>query len=133
MTEEQKLNLKRVLKTYTLTPKQEDVEKPQTFELPSKTKFVTGFLLSANNKSKLNFRGKIRLSIGGDELIEADTPASLFLSSVGVPVEKRYFDLGDVEPGDFSVKPEFKDEDNAAAAWDGGYSVYLTFETWQTK
>lgn len=133
MTDEQKQNLKKVVKTFKFAAEQNKTVKPQNLELPSQTVLVTGLIASADSKSKLNFRGSLRISIGGDELIETETPAQIFLSSVGVDVNKRFWDLGDIEPGDFSFKPEYTDEDNAAAAWDGGYNVKLTLETWQNK
>ncbi|WKN31392.1 hypothetical protein PZB74_02055 [Porifericola rhodea] len=127
MQQEQLENYKVAYKTFKFAATEDGLARETNFELDKNTVFVTGFQLGSDNKSKLNFRGSLGLRIGGDTLLENGTPCQLFVSSVGVAVEKRFFPLGEVKPGNYKVELNFQDEDNAIAPFEAGYTVYITF------
>ncbi|WPP49632.1 hypothetical protein [Catalinimonas niigatensis] len=127
MQQEQLENYKVAYKTFRFAAKENGLAQGTNFELDKNTVFVTGFQLGSDAKSKLNFRGSIGLRIGGDTLLENSTPCQLFVSSTGVAVEKRFFPLGEVKPGNYKVEVSYQDEANAAAEFGAGYTVYITF------
>ncbi len=94
-------------------------------ELPKHTKIVKGLQLISDYPDKLYYRGSQRIEIGGEEIFPDGFDSKILVSSVSVAPRERFFDLGDVLPGDLSVKVRFEDTDHSAVAFGAGYTVSL--------
>ena len=103
---------------------------PVKWELPKKTAFVKGLQLTSDFPNKLYYRGSQRIEIGGDELFPEGFDSKILISSISVAPRERFFDLGEVQPGDLSVKVRYEDKDHERAVLGNGYqvSVVLLFE-----
>ena len=96
---------------------------PQKWELPKKTAFVKGLQLTSDFPNKLYYRGSQRIEIGGDELFPEGFDSKILISSISVAPRERFFDLGEVQPGDLSVKIRYEDKDHERAVLGNGYQV----------
>lgn len=98
---------------------------PVKWELSKNTVRVKGIQLTSDFPNKLYYRGTQRIEIGGDELFPEGFDAKVLLSSISVAPRERFFDLGEVLPGDLSVKIRYQDQDHERAAFGNGYSVMV--------
>ena len=98
---------------------------PVNWELPKKTKFVKGLQLTSDFPNKLYYRGTQKIEVGGDELFPEGFDSKILVSSISVAPRDRFFDLGEVLPGDLSVKIRYQDINHSRAEFDGGYQVTL--------
>ena len=96
------------------------------WELPKQTKTVKGIQISADYPDKLYYRGSQRIEIGGEELFPEGFDSRMLMSSLAVAPRERFFDMGDVAPGDLSIKVRYKDVNHAKAPFVGGYKVTIT-------
>ncbi|MGB3465073.1 MAG: hypothetical protein WBA74_07380 [Cyclobacteriaceae bacterium] len=96
---------------------------PVKWELPKKTTIVKGVQLNSDFPNKLYYRGSQKLEIGGDELFPEGFASKFLQSSINVAPRDRYFDLGQVQPGDLSVKIRYQDRDHERASLGAGYEV----------
>lgn len=99
------------------------VYSPAKWELPKKTKFVKGIQLTSDHPEKLYYRGSQKIEIGGEEIFPEGFESRILMSSLSVAPRERFFELGQVLPGDLSVKPRFEDQEQEKAAFAGGYMV----------
>lgn len=114
----------RVIFSFTME-KQNGIMNVDNFELPKHTKYVKGIQLLSDHPDRLYYRGKQRIEIGGEELFPDGFESKILMSSLSVAPRERFFELGDVLPGDLSVKVRFEDTDHGSANFDGGYMVTL--------
>lgn len=96
---------------------------PVKWELPKKTAFVKGLQLTSDFPNKLYYRGSQRIEIGGDELFPEGFDSKILISSISVAPRERFFNLGEVQPGDLSVKVRYEDKDHERAVLGNGYQV----------
>lgn len=96
---------------------------PVKWELPKKTAFVKGIQLTSDFPAKLYYRGTQKVEIGGEELFPEGFDSKILVSSIAVAPRERFFELGQVLPGDFSVKIRYEDTDHERAALGNGYRV----------
>ncbi len=101
----------------------EKIYSPTKWELPKKTRFVKGIQLTSDYPDKLYYRGSQKIEIGGDELFPEGFESRILMSSLSVPPRERFFDLGQVLPGDLSVKLRYQDHDHDRAHFGHGYEV----------
>ncbi|WP_282088292.1 hypothetical protein [Aquimarina algiphila] len=94
-------------------------------ELPKHTKLVKGLQLISEYPDRLYYRGSQRIEIGGEELFPDGFDSKILMSSLSVAPRERFFELGDVLPGDLSVKVRYQDKDHSNAAFGQGYKVSL--------
>ncbi len=94
-------------------------------ELPKHTQSVRGLQLTSDYPDKLYYRGSQRIEIGGEELFPEGFDSKILMSSLSVAPRERFFELGDVLPGDLSVKVRFQDKDHSKAVFGDGYTVTL--------
>ncbi|WP_103072268.1 hypothetical protein [Aquimarina sediminis] len=94
-------------------------------ELPKHTKMVKGLQLICDYPDKLYHRGSQRIEIGGEELFPEGFDSKLLMSSLSVAPKERFFELGDVLPGDLSVKIRFRDKNHNSADFEQGYTVSI--------
>ena len=95
------------------------------WEVPRKTVRVKGLQLSSDFPNKLYYRGSQKIEIGGDEIFPDGFESKILLSSIGVAPKDRFFDLGDVLPGDLSVKVRYEDQEHERAPFGIGYQFSL--------
>ncbi|WP_010181364.1 hypothetical protein [Aquimarina agarilytica] len=105
--------------------KQNGLTSIDSFELPKHTKVIKGIQLLSDYPDRLFYRGKQRIEIGGEELFPDGFESKILMSSLSVAPRERFFELGDVLPGDLSVKIRFEDKDHQGAAFGGGYRVTI--------
>ena len=98
---------------------------PVNWELPKKTKFVKGLQLTSDFPNKLYYRGNQKIEIGGDELFPEGFDSKILVSSISVAPRDRFFDLGEVLPGDLSVKVRYQDTNHERANLGNRYQVTL--------
>ena len=96
---------------------------PSNWELPKKTQYVKGLQLTSDFPDKLYHRGTQRIEIGGDELFPEGFDSKILISSISVAPRDRFFDMGEVQPGDLSVKIRYEDQDHERAVLGNGYQV----------
>jgi hypothetical protein len=96
---------------------------PLNWELNRKTIAVKAIQLSSDYPDKLYYRGAQRIEIGGDEIFPEGFDSKFLMSSVSVGPHERFFQLGDVLPGDLSVKVRYEDKDHQRGPIESGYQV----------
>ncbi|KAA1244523.1 hypothetical protein [Aquimarina sp. RZ0] len=126
MNIEEKENTKetRVVFSFKME-KQNGLLTVDNFELPKHTQLVKGIQLISDYPDRLYYRGKQRIEIGGEELFPDSFESKILMSSLSVAPRERFFELGDVLPGDLSVKLRFEDKDHSNAPFGQGYKVTL--------
>ena len=102
---------------------QDKLYSPRGWELPKKTKLVKGIQLTSDLPDRLYYRGAQRVEIGGDEIFPEGFESRILMSSLSVPPRERFFNLGEVPPGDLSVKVRFQDKAHDRARIGNGYRV----------
>ncbi|WP_299187642.1 hypothetical protein [uncultured Aquimarina sp.] len=105
--------------------KQNGLVTVDNFELPKHTKCVKGIQLISEYPDRLYYRGKQRIEIGGEELFPDGFESKILMSSLSVAPRERFFELGDVLPGDLSVKVRFEDKDHSNVTFERGYTVTI--------
>lgn len=114
----------RVIFSFTVE-KQNGLTSIDNFKLPKHTKYVKGIQLLSDYPDRLYYRGKQRIEIGGEELFPDGFESKILMSSLSVAPRERFFALGDVLPGDLSVKLRFEDTDHSKADFNGGYTTTI--------
>ncbi|GAA4277019.1 hypothetical protein [Aquimarina mytili] len=94
-------------------------------ELPKHTKMVKGLQMISDYPDRLYYQGSQRIEIGGEELFPDGFDSKILMSSLSVAPKERFFELGDVLPGDLSVKVRYQDKNHSNADFDEGYKVSL--------
>ncbi|WP_246848960.1 hypothetical protein [Aquimarina sp. U1-2] len=79
--------------------------------------------MTTDQPDKLYYRGCQKIEIGGEELFPEGFESRILMSSLNVAPRERFFDLGEVLPGDLSVKIRYEDKDHSKAIFAQGYSV----------
>lgn len=101
----------------------------KTFELDKNIKFVKGALVTSDRDDLLYFRGTQKIEINKEEFFPENYESKLLMSGVNVPPKQRYYDLGNINPGNGSVKIEYTDlEDIRTAFMPYRVSLYLDCE-----
>ncbi|MGH2611875.1 MAG: hypothetical protein ACRDFB_02365, partial [Rhabdochlamydiaceae bacterium] len=81
----------------------------QTFELEKSIIAIKGLLLTSDRDDLLYANGSQRIEINGEEIFPEGYESKLLMSGVNVQPNKRYFDLGNMLPGNGRVKIEYTD------------------------
>lgn len=89
----------------------------KTFELDKNIKFVKGALVTSDRDDLLYFRGTQKIEINKEEFFPENYESKLLMSGVNVPPKQRYYDLGNINPGNGSVKIEYTDHDDIRAGF----------------
>jgi hypothetical protein len=99
----------------------------KTFELDKTIKVIKGVLVTSNKDDLAYYRGCQRIEINKEEFFPDDYESKLLMSGIDVPPKQRYFDLGNVNPGNGSVKVVFTDEDDGRTVFTP-YRVSVYFD-----
>ena len=81
----------------------------KTFELDKNIKAVKGALVTSDKDDLLYYRGTQKIEINKEEFFPDNYESKLLMSGINVPPKQRYYDLGNVNPGNGSVKIVFQD------------------------
>lgn len=81
----------------------------RTFELDKDVVSIKGVLITSDRDDLIYFRGSQRIEINKEEFFPEDYESKLLMSGISVPPRQRYYDLGEVSPGNRSIKVDYKD------------------------
>lgn len=96
----------------------------KTFELDKNIKSVKGVLVTSDKDDLLYYRGSQKIEINKEEYFPENYESKLLMSGINVSPKQRYYDLGNVNPGNGSVKLVYQDTDDGRTAF-SAYRVSL--------
>ncbi|MFN3405190.1 MAG: hypothetical protein ACK40G_13915 [Cytophagaceae bacterium] len=105
----------------------EGASSEKTFEFNRKVKKIVSVQVTSSHPDKAYFRGSNRIEISGEEFFAEGHETKLMMSNQGVAPEQRFTCIGDVDPGNYQLKINYKDTAHASAAF-GAYSVTYIFK-----
>lgn len=102
----------------------------EKFELDKTAKSITGLVLTSDREDLLFFRGEQKIEINGKEYFDEKYESKLLMTSLNVPVNNRYLDLKNVEPGNGIVSISYTDHNHTLAPFvPYRVSLYVQYET----
>ncbi len=104
--------LKPVKKRFDIqiTTARESVSKP--FELDKNIKIVKGVLVTSDKDDLLYYRGTQKIEINNEEFFPDNYESKLLMSGINVSPKQRYYDIGNVNPGNGIIKISYTDTDD---------------------
>lgn len=121
----------RIKKRYDLEIITENGLHTKTFELDKNIIKVHGLLLESDRDDLLFYRAACKIELNREEIFPEGYAAKLLMTGVNVSPNDRYYRLGGLEPGNFQVRLEVKDNPHALTAFAFAYyrvSLYLDCE-----
>lgn len=120
---------KRVKKRYDIEVAEANVVHSKTFELDKNVTAVHGILFTSDRDDLMYYRGSNKVEINNDEIFPEGYETKLLMSGLNCSPNDRFYNLGGVQPGNFKVKIDYKDNPDTRLAY-GSYrvSVYLDVE-----
>jgi hypothetical protein len=104
--------LKPVKKRFDLQVTDANKTVSKTYELDKNIKSVKGVLITSDKDDLLYFRGTQKIEINKEEFFPDNYESKLLMSGINVAPKQRYYDLGNVAPGNGLVKLTFTDADD---------------------
>lgn len=121
--------LKPVKKRFDIQITEANKTISKSFELDKNIKAVKGVLLTSDKDDLLYFRGTQKIEINKEEFFPDNYESKLLMSGVNVAPKQRYYDLGNVNPGNGTVKVSYTDSDDLRARFETyRVSLYLDCE-----
>ncbi len=102
-----------VRKRFDLQVPQAGATVTETFELEKSIVAIKGLLLTSDRDDLLYYQGSQRIEINKEEIFPEGYESKLLMSGINVNPNKRYYDLGNKNPGNGQVKIEYTDTPNA--------------------
>jgi hypothetical protein len=104
--------LKPVKKRFDIqiTTARESVSKP--FELDKNIVKVNGVLVTSDKDDLLYYRGTQKIEINNEEFFPDNYESKLLMSGINVSPKQRYYDIGNVSPGNGIIKLSYTDTDD---------------------
>ncbi len=112
--------LKPVKKRFDITVAAANQTVTQSFDLDKNIKLVHGVLVTSNKDDLLYYRGTQKIEINKEEYFPDNYESKLLMSGINVSPKSRYYDLGNINPGNGSVKIVYQDADD-------GRTVFSTY------
>ena len=81
----------------------------RTFDLDKDITAIKGVLITSDRDDLLYYRGSQRIEISKDEFFPENYESKLLMSGISVAPRERYYDLGNVNPGNRSIRVDYKD------------------------
>lgn len=81
----------------------------RTFDLDKNITAIKGVLITSDRDDLLYYRGSQRIEISKEEFFPEGYESKLLMSGINVPPRQRYYDLGNVNPGNRSIRVDYKD------------------------
>jgi hypothetical protein len=101
----------------------------KTFELDKNIKSVRGVLVTSDKDDLLYYRGTQKIEINSSEFFPDAYESKLLMSGINVSPKHRYYDLGNVSPGNGLVKISFEDVNDTRTTFESyRVSLYLDCE-----
>jgi hypothetical protein len=101
----------------------------KSFELDKNVVAVHGILFTSDRDDLMYYRGSQRVEINKRELFPEGYETKLLMSGLGVSPNDRYYELGGIEPGNFTLKIDFRDTADERLAFSNyRVSIYLDLE-----
>ncbi len=88
----------------------------ETFELEKSIVAIKGLLLTSDRDDLLYYQGSQRIEINKEEIFPEGYESKLLMSGINVNPNKRYYELGNKNPGNGQVKIEYTDTPNIQQA-----------------
>jgi hypothetical protein len=104
--------LKPVKKRFDLQVTDANKTVSKTYELDKNIKAVKGVLITSDKDDLLYFRGTQKIEINKEEFFPDNYESKLLMSGINVAPKQRYYELGNVAPGNGLVKLTFTDADD---------------------
>lgn len=96
----------------------------KTFELDKNIKAVKGVLVTSDKDDLLYYRGTQKIEINKEEYFPENYESKLLMSGINVSPKQRYYDLGNVNPGNGIVKLIYADNEDGRTVF-AAYRVSL--------
>jgi hypothetical protein len=101
--------LKPIKKRFDIQVNSEGENITKTFELDKNIKSVKGLLLTSDKDDLLYYRGSQRIEINKIEYFPDNYESKLLMSGINISPKARYYDLGNVNPGNGTIKLVYVD------------------------
>ena len=102
----------------------------KSFELDKTIKGIKGVLVTADKDDLLYYRGAQKIEINKEEYFPDNYESKLLMSGINVPPKQRYYDLGNVNPGNGIIKVTYVDSDDNRTEFEPyRVSLYVDGET----
>ena len=89
----------------------------KAFELDKNIKAVKGVLVTSDKDDLLYYRGTQKIEINNEEFFPDNYESKLLMSGINVPPKQRYYDIGNVSPGNGIIKLSYTDADDGRTAF----------------
>lgn len=96
----------------------------KTFELDKNIKAVKGLLVTSDKDDLLYYRGTQKVEINKEEYFPDNYESKLLMSGINVAPKQRYYDLGNVNPGNGIIKLTYTDNEDGRTVFQS-YRVSL--------
>lgn len=120
--------LKRVKKRFDLNVETNNQVVTKTFELDKTIKNIKGILITSDRDDLIYYRGTQKIEINAQEIFPESYESKLLMTGINVSPHKRYYDLGNVDPGNGQVKVTFVDVGVQEEFEEYRVSLYLSCE-----
>lgn len=121
--------LKPVKKRFDIEIENDGDRISKTFELDKNIKSIKGVLITSDKDDLLYYRGTQKIEINKSEFFPDNYESKLLMSGINVSPKQRYYDLGNVAPGNHLVKISFEDVDDGRTSFEKyRVSLYLDCE-----
>lgn len=119
--------LKPIKKRFNIQVAAANQSVTKTFELDKTIKGIKGVLVTSDKDDLMYYRGSQRIEINKEEFFPDDYESKLLMSGINVPPKQRYYDLGNVNPGNGSIKVIYTDADDGRTVF-APYRVAVYFD-----
>jgi hypothetical protein len=120
---------KRVKKRFDIEVTTADTIHTKTFELDKNVESVHGILFTSDRDDLLYYRGTGKVEINNNEVFPEGYESKLLMSGLNTSPNDRYYNTGGIQPGNFKLKVDYKDTNDARLAFTAyRVSVYLDLE-----
>lgn len=116
--------LKPIIKRFDLQVTAANQSFVKEFELDKIIKNVKGLLVTSDKDDLLYYRGSQRIEINKEEYFPDQYESKLLMSGINVAPNLRYYNIGNVNPGNGNIKITFQDTDDGRTAF-ASYRVSL--------
>ena len=99
----------------------------KTFDLDKDITSIKGVLITSDRDDLLYYRGSQRIEISKEEFFPENYESKLLMSGISVAPRERYYDLGNVNPGNRSIRVDYKDLNHVLAPFTA-YRVSYYFD-----
>ncbi len=119
--------IKAVRKRFDLQVPTAGATVSETFELENSIIAIKGLLLTSDRDDLLYYQGSQRIEINKEEIFPEGYESKLLMSGINVSPNHRYYNMGEMNPGNGQIKIEYTDTPNAQQAQQGqpAYRVSL--------